>query len=64
MMRIVATATPNDGGPPPMNSDEYYFAVQELFPHIAEANDVVGRLVFLAIHAAALRLEAHRNRST
>ena len=46
MMRIVETANPNNGGRPPMNSDEYYFAVRELFPHIAEENDVLGRLVF------------------
>jgi hypothetical protein len=59
MMRIVETATPKDGGRPPMNSDEYYLAVQQLFPHIAEENDVVGRLVFLAMHAATLRLEEH-----
>ena len=64
MMRIVETANPNDGDRPPMNSDEYYLAVRHLFPHIAEENDVVGRLVFLAIHAATLRLEEHLNLST
>jgi hypothetical protein len=64
MMRIVETANPNDGGPPPMSPDEYYFAVRELFPHIAEENDVVGRLVLLAMYAATLRLEEHPNPST
>ena len=64
MMRIVETANLSDGGSPPMNPDEYYLAVRELFPHIAEENDVVGRLVFLAIHAATLRLEEHPNLST
>jgi hypothetical protein len=64
MMRIVETANPNNVGRPPMNSDEYYLAVRELFPHIAEENDVVGRLVFLAIHAVTLRLEEHPNLST
>lgn len=64
MMRIVETANPNDGGRPPTNPDEYYSAVRELFPHIADENDVVGRLVFLAIHAAALRLEEHPNPGT
>jgi hypothetical protein len=52
MMRIVETATQKDGGRPPINSDEYYLAVQDLFPHIAEENDVVGRLVFLAPRGA------------
>ena len=64
MMRIVETANPNNGGRPPMNSDEYYFAVRELFPHIAEENAVLGRLVFLAINVATLRLEKHRKLST
>jgi hypothetical protein len=64
MIRIVERADPNDGGRPPMNSDAYYLAVRELFPHIAQENDVVGRLVFLAIHVATLRLEEHPNLST
>ncbi len=64
MMRIVETACPKDGDHPPMNSDAYYFAVRDLFPHIAQENDVVGRLVFLAMHMATLRLEAHPNLST
>ena len=64
MMRLVETANPNDGGRPPMNSDEYYFAVRQMFPHIAKENDAVGRLVFLAMYAATLRLERHPNPST
>jgi hypothetical protein len=64
VMRIVKTANPSDGSRPPTSSDEYYWAVWELFPHIAEENDVVGRLVLLAMHAAALRLEEHPNLST
>ena len=47
--RIVETAV-NDGGRPPTDVDAYYFAVSDLFPHVAIENDVVGRLVFLAIH--------------
>jgi hypothetical protein len=57
MMRIVETALPNNGGRPPTNSDTYYLAVRELFPHIGQENDAVGRLVFLVIHMATLRLE-------
>jgi len=49
MMRIIETANPNDGGRPPMNSDEYYLAVRKLFPHIAEENDVVGRLAHVSL---------------
>jgi hypothetical protein len=64
MMRIVETAAPKDGRGPPMNSDAYYLAVQELFPHIAQEDDVVGRLVFLAMHVATLRLEGYPNLST
>jgi hypothetical protein len=65
MMRIVETATPKYGAGPPMNSDAYHLAVRELFPHIAaQEDDVVGRLVFLAMHVATLRLEGHPNLST
>jgi hypothetical protein len=32
VMRIVETANPNNGGRPPISSDEYYLAVRELFP--------------------------------
>jgi hypothetical protein len=59
MMRIIQTAAPKDGGHPPRDPDTYYFAVRELFPHVAEDNDVVGRLVLLTMLAGTLRLEAH-----
>jgi hypothetical protein len=64
MMRIVETARAKDEDYPPMNSDAYYFAVRDLFPHVAQENDVVGRLVFVAIHMATLRLEGHPNLTT
>ena len=32
LMRIVETMVPRDGRGPPMNSDEYYFAIRDLFP--------------------------------
>jgi hypothetical protein len=59
MIRIIQTAAPKDGGHPPRDPDTYYFAVRELFPHVAEDNDVVGRLVLLTMLAGTLRLEAH-----
>jgi hypothetical protein len=66
MMRIVETAW-KDRGRPPVNSDPsdaYYLAVRDLFPHVSQENDVVGRLVFLVMHTATLRLEGHPNLST
>ncbi len=57
MVRIIKTAAP--GGHTPTDPDTYYFAVRELFPHVAEDNDVVGRLVLLTMLAGTLRLEAH-----
>jgi hypothetical protein len=64
MTRIVETAVPKDGDRPPTNSDAYYFAVCDLFPHVRRDNDVVGRLVFLATYMATLRLEKHHISST
>jgi hypothetical protein len=61
--RIVETAV-NDGDRPPTDPDAYYFAVSDLFPHVAIENDVVGRLVFLAIHMTTLRLEKHPTLAT
>jgi hypothetical protein len=61
MTRIIQTAAQNDGGPPPRDPDTYYFAVRELFPHVAEDSDVVGRLVLLTMLAGTLRLEAHQS---
>jgi hypothetical protein len=61
MMRILQTAVAKGVGPPPSNPDTYYFAVRELFPHVAKDSDVVGRLVLLTMLAGTLRLEAHRS---
>jgi hypothetical protein len=63
MMRIVETAW-KDRGRPPFNSDAYYLAARKLFPHIPREDNVVGRLVFLIVHTATLRLEGHPNLST
>jgi hypothetical protein len=43
----------------PRDPDTYFFAVRELFPHVSEDNDVVGRLVLLTMLAGTLRLDAH-----
>jgi hypothetical protein len=59
LMRIVETAVPKDGIGPPKNSDIYYFAIRDMFPHVAEENDVLGRLVFLVMRMTQLRLEAY-----
>ena len=34
LLRIVETMVPRDGRGPPTNSDEYYFAIRDLFPHL------------------------------
>jgi hypothetical protein len=59
MIRILHTAVPKDGGRSPSDPDTYYFPVRELFPHVAEDSDVIGRLVLLTMLAGTLRLEAH-----
>jgi hypothetical protein len=63
IMRLVETAV-NDGDRPPTSVDAYYFAVSDLFPHVAIENDVVGRLVFIAIHMTTLRLQKHPTLAT
>ena len=51
MMRILQTAAAKGVSPPPCDPDTYYFAVRELFPHVADDSDVVGRLVLLTMLA-------------
>ena len=64
LMRIVETMVPTDGGSPPRSSDEYYFAVRDLFPHVPTESDVLGRLLAFSMMMAVLRLEKHPLRST
>jgi hypothetical protein len=59
VMRIVETAVPKCEDRPATNSDAYYFAVRDLFPHVRRDNDVVGRVVFLTTYMATQRLEKH-----
>ncbi len=61
LMRIVETMVPTDGRGPPTNSDVYYFAVRDLFPHVPAESDVVGRLLFFAMRMCQLRLEKNPN---
>jgi hypothetical protein len=62
LMRMVEKMVPEDGGGPSTDSDEYYFAVRDLFPHIPADSDVLGRLACFVMRMSQLRLEAHRNK--
>jgi hypothetical protein len=61
LMRIVETMVPRDGRGPPTNSDEYYFAIRDLFPHVPTENDVLGRLLCFALRMCQLRIEKNPN---
>jgi hypothetical protein len=61
LMRIVETMIPRDGRGPPTNSDEYYFAIRDLFPHVPMENDVLGRLLCFAMRMCQLRSEKNPN---
>ncbi len=59
LMRIAETMIPKDGSGPPTNSDEYYFAVRDLFPNVSTEDDVLGRLAAFLMRMCQLRMEAH-----
>jgi hypothetical protein len=61
LTRIVATMVPKDGRAPPRNSDEYYFAVRDLFPQVPPENDILGRLLCFALRMCQLRIEKSLN---
>jgi hypothetical protein len=61
LMRIVETMVPKDGSGPPRNSDGYYFAILDLFPHVGAEDDVLGRLLCFAMRMCQLRIEKHSN---
>ena len=61
LARIVETMIPRDGRSPPTNSDEYYFAIRDLFPQVPPEDDVLGRLLFFAMRMCQLRIEKNRN---
>jgi hypothetical protein len=61
LQRIVVTMMPEDDQPYP-GPDDFYLSVRGMFPHIAEENDVLGRLCALVMQMAVLRLERGRER--
>ena len=61
LVRIVETMIPRDGRGPPTNSDEFYFAIRDLFPQVPPENDVLGRLLCFAMRMCQLRIEKNRN---
>jgi hypothetical protein len=61
LTRIVGTMVPRDGRGPPTNSDEYYFAIRDLFPQVPPENDVLGRLLCFAMRMCQLRIEKNPN---
>ena len=63
LMRIVETMVPRDGRGPPTNSDEYYFAIRDLFPHVPPENDVLGRLFCYANVPVTDRKESQFHRA-
>lgn len=60
LARIVETMIPRDGRGPPTNSDEFYFAICDLFPQVPSENDVLGRLLCFAMRMCQLRIEKNR----
>jgi hypothetical protein len=61
LTRIVGTMVPRDGRGPPTSSDEYYFAIRDLFPQVPPENDVLGRLLCFAMRVCQLRIEKNPN---
>ena len=61
LTRIIGTMVPRDGRGPPTNSDEYYFAICDLFPQVTPENDVLGRLLCFAMRMCQLRIEKNSN---
>jgi len=61
LTRIVGTMVPRDGRGPPASSDEYYFAIRDLFPQVPLENDVLGRLLCFAMRMCQLRIEKNAN---
>lgn len=61
LTRIVGTMVPRDGRGPPTSSDEYYFAIRDLFPQVPPENDVLGRLLCFAMRMYQLRIETNPN---
>ena len=58
--RTIETMIPEDGSGPPANSDDYYFAARDLFPHVPAEDDALGRLACFVLRMCVLRMEANR----
>jgi len=56
LARLIETMIPRDGSGPPTRADDYYFAVRDLFQHIPEGDDILGRLAFFAMRMSELRI--------
>ncbi len=63
LSRILKTMFPDDGSLPPVSSDGYYFSVRDMFPHIPDTSDVLGRLCALVMQMCVLRIEAGQRAS-
>jgi hypothetical protein len=61
LTRIVGTMVPRDGRGPPTSSDEFYFAIRDLFPQVPLENDVLDRLLCFAMRMCQLRIEKNSN---
>ena len=61
LMRIVETMVPRDGRGAASNSDELYFSIRDLFPHVPPENDILGRLLCFAMRMCQLRIEKNPN---
>jgi hypothetical protein len=61
LSRILGTTIPDDGSPPPTNSDSYYLSVRDMFPHIPGTSDALGRLCALVMQMCILRIGAGRH---
>ena len=63
LLRILRTMVPDDGSPPPVSSDSYYLSVRDMFPHIPDTSDALGRLCALVMQMCILRIEAGQRAS-
>jgi hypothetical protein len=63
LSRILRTMIPDDGSPPPTSSDVYYLNVRDMFPHISDTSDTLGRLCALVMQMCVLRMEAGQHAS-
>jgi hypothetical protein len=63
LSRVVRTMIPDDGSPPPVSSDDYYLSVRDMFPHVPDTSDALGRLCALVMQMCILRIGAGQHAS-